>query len=272
MQKYRDTDIRAFEFNDLKGTHVVSKGEGFAPFSFKQLNGESVNGVKVTDAEVRTERTFERKNNFKIDDVVRDSRGLSRQEDSDVELQIQAEVERRVAAAYQKAFNEGLELGRADGKEEALAQYNEELAQKVEEFSQVLTNVQAQGQQMMDQSRQEIYEFVKRFTKWIVLKEINEKVYLEQLLEKLVLELNARKNIIVKVGRNSFAQMPEVIKTVEARIGQLQNVRIEIVPEIKHPGIILEAENGLIDGSMEGVFKNIDRIFEQILHTGSSES
>ena len=59
--------------------------------------------------------------------------------------------------------------------------------------------------------------------------------------------------------------MPEVIAVVESRLGQLQNIRIEIVPEINHPGIILESENGLIDGSIEGVFANIDKIFESVL-------
>ena len=58
--------------------------------------------------------------------------------------------------------------------------------------------------------------------------------------------------------------MPEVIQLVESRLGQLTNIRVEIVPEIIHPGIILESENGLIDGSMEGVFRNIDKIFEQV--------
>lgn len=270
MQKFRDADIRSFEFNDLKSTHVVSPGEGFQAFSFKELNGKSLNSTKATDTDVRKERNFERKHNFKIDDVVRDSRGLSSQEDADVEQMIHGEVERRLKMVYQDAYNEGLERGRTEGKDAAEAQHHQELSHKIEEFGLVIAGLQAQGQQLMEQSRTEIYEFVKRFTKWIVLKEINEKIYLEQLLEKLILELNARKNIIIKVGRSSFNQMPDVIKTVEARLGNLQNVRIEIVPEIKHPGIILEAENGLIDGSMEGVFKNIDRIFEQM--TGSGES
>jgi hypothetical protein len=42
-------------------------------------------------------------------------------------------------------------------------------------------------------------------------------------------------------------------------------VRVEIVPELNHPGIILESENSLIDGSLEGVFQNIDKIFEQVV-------
>ena len=131
-----------------------------------------------------------------------------------------------------------------------------------------MTAIQSQNEKIIDKSRHEIYEFVKRFTKWIVLKEINEKLYLENLLEKLILELNARKNLIIKVGLANFNQMPEVVQAVEARLGQLSNLRIEVVPEIQHPGIILESENSLIDGSIEGVFQNIDKIFEQVVKHG----
>lgn len=263
MEKYRNTEIKPFQFNDLESNHVVQKGQ-FQTFDFKTLNGESVSSTKASDEEIRSERKFAQKNNFKIDDIVRDYRGLSRQEQNDLEHRIQEEVKRRLEALHQEAYEEGLERGREEGKEAALAEFQDALAQKVEEFEQVINQVKAQSDRILSDNRSEVYEFIKRFTKWIVLKEIDEKVYLEGLLEKLILELNARKNIIVKVGRANFAQMPEVIQKVEAKIGQLTNVRIEIVPEINHPGVILESENGLIDGSLEGVFQNIDKIFEQI--------
>jgi flagellar assembly protein FliH len=48
--------------------------------------------------------------------------------------------------------------------------------------------------------------------------------------------------------------MPEIIETVEAKLGHLSNVRIEIASEINHPGIILESENGLIAGCRTLVF------------------
>lgn len=265
MQKYRDSEIKAFEFSDLQGTHVVTQSN-FKPFSFNELNGEAVNAEKISEETLRTERSFEKKNNFKIDGAVRDSRGLSRQEQSDFETRVQEEVNRRLEAAYQQAFTEGLEKGKEEGKAEAYTEYQATLAEKIDEFVQVINGMQSQSDKLLEKNRQEVYDFIKRFTKWIVLKEINEKVYLESLLEKLILELNARKNLIVKVGRANFAQMPEVIQTVEARLGQLTNIRVEIVPEIHHPGIVLESENGLIDGSLEGVFKNIDKIFEQVLN------
>lgn len=263
MDKYRNTEIKPFKFSDLQSDHVVSQGQ-FQAFEFQSLNGEAINSTKASDADIRTERKFAQKNNFKIDDMVRDYRGLSRQEQNDLEKKIQDEVTRRLEAGYDEAYREGIEKGKAEGKEAALAEFKLALAEKVESFEQVIGQVKSQSEKLLEKNQHEIYEFVKRFTKWIVLKEINEKVYLEGLLEKLILELNARKNLIVKVGKANFSQMPEVIQAVESRLGQLSNVRVEIVPELNHPGIILESENGLIDGSLEGVFQNIDKIFEQV--------
>ena len=264
MQKFRESDIKSFEFSDLKTNQNVSDS-GFKAFSFNELSGESIQKDKITEETLRSERSFEQKNNFKIDGAVRDSRGLARQEKSDLEIKIQEEVNRRLELAYKEAYADGLEKGRVEGKAEALASYESELAQRIEDFSEVINGLARQNDKIIENNRHDIYEFVKRFTKWIILKEINEKVYLEGLLEKLILELNARKNLIVKVGRANFNKMPEVIQTVEARLGQLSNVRVEIVPELNHPGIILESENSLIDGSLEGVFQNIDKIFEQVV-------
>ena len=264
MQKYRDAEIKNFEFNDLKGTHVVTQGE-FQAFSFKTLTGESVNSVKASDESLRSERDFAAKNNFKIDDIVKDYRGLSRQEQSDLEKKIQTEVKRRLEATYQDAYKEGLEKGRLEGEARAFTEAQESMNERIESFSAVIESVKGQTDKIIENNRSDVYEFVKRFTKWIILKEVNEKTYLTALLEKLILELNARKNLIVKVGRDNFADMPEIILAVEAKLGHLSNVRIEIVQEINQPGIILESENGLIDGTLEGVFSNIDRIFEQVV-------
>lgn len=264
MEKFRNTEIKPFQFSDLKSSHVVEKNQ-FKSFEFKTLEGESLTDINVSDEEIRSERTFAQKNNFKIDDIVRDYRGLSRQEQNDLEKRIQEEVNRRLDASFEKAYKEGLEQGRNDGRNSAESDFQSNLAKKIEDLEQVITQVHSQSDKILENNKQEVYEFIKRFTKWIVLKEINEKTYLEGLLEKLILELNARKNLIVKVGKANFSQMPEVIQLVESRLGQLSNIRVEIVPEINHPGIILESENGLIDGSLEGVFQNIDKIFEQVI-------
>lgn len=263
MQKYQD--IRPFQFADLEGKNDKVSSSSFKPFAFDELNGEVVHSATASEEDLRRERSYAKSSNFQIDSAVQNSRGLARQEEQELEDRIEAEVSRRLQAAYEEAVTKGREEGMRQGREEALTQHQQELQQKIEEFSQVLVTLQQQCTSIIENERHQIYEFVKRFTKWIVMKEIDEKIYLEKLLEKLILELNARKNLIVKVGRDHFSAMPEVVSAVESRLGTLQNLRVEIVPEINYPGIILEAENGLIDGSLEGVFQNIDRIFAQVL-------
>lgn len=264
MEKLQGKDVRPFQFSDLENKNI---GEeiGFQPFSFSTLVGEPVNRSEISDEQIRSERGFAQKHNFKIDEIVKESRGLSRQEKNDLESRIEQEVKRRSEEAYKVAYAEGRELGLKEGQEFAHQEYLKQMNDRIEEIGQIVAGVQGQTDRILEKNRTEVYEFIKRFTKWIILKEIDEKVYLSGLLEKLILELNARKNLIIKVGRSNFSQMPEVIETVESKLGQLVNTRIEIVPELNYPGIILEAENGLIDGSLEGVFQNIDKIFEQVL-------
>lgn len=262
MEKFRNAEIKNFEFSDLQSNHVVGRNEAKA-FEFRPLNTDV--GNTISEEQIREERKFATKSSFLVDDIVKDFRGISNQEQSDIEQRIQEEVRIRFELAYEDAYKEGIQKGREEGKKEAYDEFQQELNQKAEEIKDVINNIESQTLKILADNKQEIYEFIKRFTKWIILKEINEKVYLETLLEKLILELNARKNLIIKIGKSNFAQMPEIITAVENKIGQLVNVRIEIVPEIKYPGIILESENGLIDGSLEGVFQNIDKIFEQVM-------
>lgn len=264
MQKYRNAEVKKFEFNDLKGTHVVSNGS-FQAFEFQTLEGETVKSSSISQEDIRQERELAARSNFKIDSIVRDLRGLSRQEQNDLEEKIQAEVQKRLEVAYASAYEEGLQRGREEGREASMAEFQGGVVQKVEELAEVIANLQEQSEAVLKKDHHDVYEFIKRFTKWITMKEVQDGHYMELLLEKLILELNSRKNLIIKVGKANFGSMPEVIKAVEARIGQLSNVRVEIVPEINNPGIILEGENGLIDGSLESVFKNIDRIFEQVV-------
>src|SRR5690606_31260623 len=123
---------------------------------------------------------------------VRELRGLNRQQQDDVELQIQKEVKKRLEKVFQDAYQEGLEKGRNEGHAEAYAKFEVNSAEKITELSQVIENVNAQASKILESNKQETIEFVKRFTKWIVLKEINDKTYLTSLFEKLILELNVR--------------------------------------------------------------------------------
>ena len=107
---------------------------------------------------------------------------------------------------------------------------------------------------------------MKNLTKWITLKELeNDGKYLERLMEKLLLEIQSRSNLLIQVNMNDFQKMPEVLEVVQSKLGELKNVRVEVDPAILTRGIILESDNGIINATMEEQFKSLDKLFEEVL-------
>jgi len=97
-----------------------------------------------------------------------------------------------------------------------------------------------------------------------VLKEVDEKYYLSRLLEKLIYEINQKNNLVVRVDEESFGYMPEIVKVLERKVGVLSNIRVEVSPELKGTGIILESENSIVDGSFEAQMNHLDEIFKSV--------
>lgn len=233
-------------------------------YKFNQLDFSADNPSLVDSRTLREERAHAQKNMFQINDEVKKYRGISNQEEEDFERQVSLEVERRLVKlaeevkeqAYSEGFNHGKDLAYQEAKENFEARLNQ--------FSQLFVEIQQQSKDIIEQNKEDVYRLVKNLTKWVTLKEISDDGYLPKLLEKLILEMNEKNNLIIKVDEAHLDVMPDAIKLVEDKIGQLVNVRLEIDRSLKHKGIILESINGIIDGSLEAQFANIDKIFNTV--------
>jgi flagellar assembly protein FliH len=118
---------------------------------------------------------------------------------------------------------------------------------------------------MFIRQKQEIYDLVKNLTKWIITRELRDDGrYIERLLEKLILEMDSRSNLTLHVNQKDFSHMPEVLESVQDKIGQLSNVRIVVDQDIKDYGMKLDSENGIISGTIEEQFKSLDRLFHSV--------
>ena len=80
----------------------------------------------------------------------------------------------------------------------------------------------------------------------------------------MILELNERHNLLIKISEESAERMPEVISSLESRLGQLPNLRVEISSDLNGSGLILESEKGILDASLDVLFKSIDKLFETV--------
>ena len=264
MTVYKNTDqkVEKFEFNQFS---TPSDHEGEArKFDFEKIDPNTVKERKVDPAIIREERELATKNDFKVDSKVREYRGLKSQEEQDFQDKLDQALSAKYEELSKKAYEEGLEKGREAGRQEALTQANSVLEESIENMQAAIEDIKSHKDELLIGHKEDVYSIVKSISKWVALKEIreDESGYLEKLLVKLIAEINSKSSLSIKVSQNTYNLMPEVIDAVQKRVGELENVRYEVSPEIQSEGIIIESSNGIIDASLEAQFATIDKFFE----------
>lgn len=265
----RNQNVESYKFGELLPSAEANKNQSF---ELQSLNQFSNMKNQITDDLIRQERAFESKSSFSIDEIVRKHRGLTKQEQQDYENRIATEVEKRIDALREDAYNAGLEEGKKLGFDQAHKEAAEKFDEKVQYLAEQIQLAIGQVESIYDHCKLDAYSMVKNLSKWVVLKEIDEKKYLERLLEKLILEIKTKNNLLIRVNQSAFEDMPEIIENVQRNIGKLTNARVEVEMDVERPGIILESENGIIDGTLDAQFASIDKLFESVGLNASDET
>lgn len=258
--KEKNQNYEKYEFTSFVPGQANSEIKNF---DFIEFSEESNTSHSIPQAEIRIERNSAAASGFKIEPMVKEHRGINRQAQDDFEKAVALEVEKRLAEVKDQAYQEGFSTGETAGREKAYAEATQVFEEKIEQFASEIEQTVSMRKDILEQSKQDAYLMVKNLTKWLVLKEIDEKYYLARLLEKLIHEINTKSNLVIRVNQEAFGYMPEVVKIVERKMGMLTNVRLEVDLDQSENGIILESENTIVDGSLETQFKSIDRIFEK---------
>jgi len=244
-----------------------SKADEVLLFEFKPLS-KSSHAFAKSDFQkiIKEERTHAKSSQFKINPIVEKHRGLKDQEEQEYQDLVEQEVLKRVTEIQDQAYKAGFEEGINQGREEIFNEMRNVVDQKLDNFSQMIVDVLKTQEEILAAQKKGIYQLLKSLTKWIIIRELKDDgKYVERLLEKLLLEIQARSNLLIQINSNDFQGMPEILDHVQARLGELKNVRVEIDTAITTSGMIVESDNGIINATMEEQFRSLDKLFEDVL-------
>lgn len=258
-------EVTKYEFHSFN--EIEEGAENVKLFEFKPLL-TAAQTVEKGDFQrlIKNERKAAKSTNFKVNPIVEEYRGFKEQENREYEDRVEEEVKRRLAEIQDDAFKAGFEEGVNQGREEIFIQMRSAVDQKLEHFSQMVTSVLKTQEEILSKQKTEMYVLLRTLAKWIVLRELQEDgKYIERLLEKLLLEMQVRSNLLIQVNTEDFSSMPEILEHVQGRLGEIKNVRIEMDNHVSRNGIVIESDNGIINASMEEQFKSLDKLFEDVL-------
>lgn len=257
------SDVESYEFKPLIATdgNVISSDH----FEFREISEDAIINPVEKEKTIKIERELATENNFKIAPIVKEFRGMNKQEQDEIERRIRNEVERRVEALTKDAYTQGFQEGVEAGKEEVFQQTKAATEEKLEALTDLINEVLTSKADLMKESKMASYEMILNLTKWIILRELKDDgEYVVRLLEKLITEIQTKSNMLVQIDEASFRDMPDILSVVEERVGALNNVRIEKDFDIDGPGIVLSSDNGIINGTLKEQFLSLDKLFSKI--------
>ncbi len=258
-----DKVVEDYEFKNF--SKVISDSHKVKDFQFDDIYHPSRSSEEVKDKIATIERYRERKGEFQIASIVKKYRGLQEHEDKEKEQLIQIEVNKRVEEITEEAYKVGYDEGVKMGREEVYNQTKAAAEEKIGALTAMIADVLQNQEEILNQQKDQIFTMVRNLSKWVILKELeNDGEYLQRLLEKLILETQTKTNLLIQVNQKSFEFMPEVLEKVQEKLGELSNVRVEVDYDIHDKGIIVDSENGIVDGSLKEQFKNLDKLFESV--------
>jgi flagellar assembly protein FliH len=255
-------DVQEYEFQSF--TKSVNTGE-VQEFSFEDLEGKSISEIERHQEIIKLERSNSAETGFDISPIVRQHRGMEEQEAIEKENRILDEVNKRVAKIEEEAYRKGYEEGINKGREDVYEQTRASTDEKLIALSEMISDTLSTKEEILKAQKSQLYHLVRNLTKWVILRELKDDgKYIERLLEKLIVEAQTKANLLIQVDQKHFEQMPEVLETVQEKLGQFSNVRVETDFDIQGTGIVVESENGIINGSLVEQLNSLDKIFESV--------
>jgi flagellar assembly protein FliH len=263
LQDLLKDKIESYEFQPL--FENSEREDGISGFEFKPLQKDQVMDVQEHEKVIKIERKRAVESNFEIAPIVKEHRGINRQEELERQRLIQEEVEKQLVRIQDQAYREGFEKGLKDGQEEVFNQTRAEVEQKLEALTEMIQEVLNTHHDLLQKEKMSVYRTIRNLTKWVILRELEDDgEYIFRLLDKLINELQVKSNILIQIDSKSFEDKPDILEILEQKIGELSNVRLEVDYDIEGPGIVVESENGIINGSLKEQMYNLSRLFEAV--------
>ena len=244
-------------FKEPKGEEDIAND-----YEFKDLKGVIKREDLIKEEILIQERKLAEEKNFNITPVVKEHRGLKRQEEIEREKKILREVQKRIDLIKEDAKDEGRLEGLEIGKKEIFEKTRGDADEKLISLSDMIIDLQKGYKKILTKQKNDILNLIKDLSKWVLQRELkDDDDYIKRLLEQLISEVDSKSNLILHVSKEDFDKMPEVLEEIEGNVGKLTNVRLVMNHDSDAKGMILESDNGIIKGTQEEQFEIINKIF-----------
>ncbi len=241
--------------------------------SFSKFTAEAYSPVDLTAEKQQkaAETDFKKSGHFvdtvdfKIDGQVAQQMGLSDARSREKKRVFDAEVLKYVQSIKDDAYNEAYKLGREQGiqkaKEEALTMATEDIKNSIHSLVKVSTGIDNYRKKMYDENEEEIVRFCYFLAEKILIKEVHQnKEYVAEIIKKMI---TADEACSVRLSPDDL-KFIETHKELLSNDLNLETIKFELDESLSAGDVIVETQNGTLDGKLSTRLEKLRRTIEQM--------
>lgn len=189
---------------------------------------------------------------FKLNPLLREPLSIEEEEKRVIEEKVRARISALTDEAKENAIAAGHAEGFKKGYEEAFQKYQEDGAEKISRFDKFLQECEFAKFDIFRANEKFLIEIIYRVARQVMLKELAvDKDYVLRLSKELIEKVGVRENITLRVNDTDFAGAKELKDGLEASLGVLKNLNIEVTNLVQSGGCLIETEWNAIDAAIE---------------------
>ena len=187
---------------------------------------------------------------------------------SEMAARILTDAKKEAENIKQAAYGEGY----AEGIENAKAELDDFRSGMGEAVSAVLGAIEGQCSQIFQDWRDDILALASLCVEKVTAAELSEnpKAVLDGLPGESVAQLEQRKPLVMRVGREDEAVLSDIVGLAQGRCPDVKSGRVKGDGTISPGGMVVESESSLAEGRVESRMAAVDAILQNLVLTDSS--
>lgn len=195
---------------------------------------------------------------FKLNDAVRDSLEIEREEQRAIETRIEKKVEERALLAEKEARERGYQDGLKSGKQEALEGQREILNGKLQEWESFFKECEESKSAIFKENEKFLIDLVFEISKAILLRELAvDREYCLRLSQELVQRLGENDRVKILIAPQDAERVQWLKESLQSLGTKVRDFDIQVSEEVRGGGCKIQSSLNRIDATVETQLKRI---------------
>jgi flagellar assembly protein FliH len=206
---------------------------------------------------------------FVLDKIQEEIAGLDKTQRNKINNLVQQEVLHRLQEIQEEAYSKGFELGRIEGRDQAMRDANQQIEQSIQSISELIYNLQHQYHELAKKNEARIIDLIFKIASRIATKtlEIDRQAMIE-VVRQTVSNISNNEQIILEIHPSLVQFFEELQSKSEREFEFLKNSKIQPNESISIGGCLVRAEFGQIDAQLEtrlnNLWKNLSLVMPRV--------